>query len=562
MRGGRARQGFLGMAKSAPPLLAAPSAPLRKRVLVLLAILSLVAVLSTFVLLGLTSREATTPPSPSSSTSSPSSFTTAAGGSAAAHALGSRILPAGGRPMWEGGVWHGFGDAAAAAAPLPAQQEQARGSAEPPPAPSSSTNGSGALPPPPFEEPQALAPAAVVVEKAAAAVAPAEAPAQGSMTAGAGAGQGAPAPPLEAAPLLVVGIPSMRRLGDLNYVQRTLQYLLQQTVTNGTGDAAPGGASDVPGPHPLRIRLLVMDHTRAPGTHAAFEASRRQFCGSLPSDPPLGAPSPTSVCSTRAMGAHMVASAPGSLVTFAWNGIPRVEDGSDAGTDNFPGARVRAQSRDVVALLELAGALFHGAPTDRAAYYMFLEDDFRVCPQGLRSLAFGLARATGLHGSPEWNALRVSYGLNGGVLRGGDIGVFAGYLGTHLARRPPDHLWVEWFAGETPESAEHKRGRPHAAFRYNILEHFGASSSLRGKAAPLYALCYDVLDERVVFEVEAFKAMQCAHDFVWPCWLQGDGRYQALIEGSGGPGAPTAGLDFAELASQARLDSVQQYALG
>ena len=489
--------------------------------------------------------------------------------------------------MWEGGVWHGFGDAAAAAAPLPAQQEQARGSAEPPPAPSSSTNGSGALPPqqegpaavppaalelpppslqappPPVEEPQVLAPAGVVVvEEAAAAVTPAEAPAQGSMAAGAGAGQGAPAPPLEAAPLLVVGIPSMRRHGDLNYVQRTLQYLLQQTVTNGTGDAAPGGASDVPGPHPLRIRLLVMDHTRAPGTHAAFEASRRQFCGSLPSDPPLGAPSPTSACSTRAMGAHMVASAPGSLVTFAWNGIPRVEDGSDAGTDNFPGARVRAQSRDVVALLELAGALFHGAPTDRAAYYMFLEDDFRVCPQGLRSLAFGLARATGLHGSPEWNALRVSYGLNGGVLRGGDIGVFAGYLGTHLARRPPDHLWVEWFAGETPESAEHKRGRPHAAFRYNILEHFGASSSLRGKAAPLYALCYDVLDERVVFEVEAFKAMQCAHDFVWPCWLQGDGRYQALLEGSGGPGAPTAGLDFAELASQARLDSVQQYALG
>jgi hypothetical protein len=73
---------------------------------------------------------------------------------------------------------------------------------------------------------------------------------------------------------------------------------------------------------------------------------------------------------------------------------------------------------------------------------------------------------------------------------------FAGYLAAHLPRRPPDHLLVEWFAGERGESAAHKRARAHLAFRYNVLEHFGASSSLRGKAAPLYAVCYEELSER------------------------------------------------------------------
>jgi len=261
-----------------------------------------------------------------------------------------------------------------------------------------------------------------------------------------------------------------------------------------------------------------------------------------------------------------VAASPRGLVAFAVNGAPRVADGADAGTDNVPGARVRAQTRDVVALLQLAAELYGGGGGgggDGAGdgggnggggapwHYMFLEDDFRVCPRGLEALAYALHRASALHAAPQWNALRVSYGLNGGVLRGRDVPALAGYLLAGAARRPPDHLWVEWFAGETAASAATKRGRPHAAFRYNLLEHFGRASSLRGKEAPLYALCYDELDAGVVFEVEAFKRAECPRDLVWPC---------PAAAGAPPPAAP--GIDFAALALAAGRDSVQGWALG
>ncbi len=374
-------------------------------------------------------------------------------------------------------------------------------------------------------------------------------------------------------PLLVIGIPSMRREGDADYLLRTLGYLLAQTATGGSGLAAPGGASDVPGPYPLRLRVLAMDNSRQPGAHAAFEAAVARYCrgaGGGSGTPSAAALGP---CATAQLGAHTAFHAPGSLLTLAWNGQPRAGDGEDAGTDNEPGARVRAQSRDVVDLLELAHALFPPAANASSAgggqqqqqqqggetYYMFLEDDFRVCDSGLRALALALARARVLHApaAGDWNAMRVSYGLNGAILRGSDVPVFAGYLARHLPRRPPDHLLVEWFAGERAESAAAKGGRAHLAFRYNVLEHFGAASSLRGKAAPLYAVCYEELSERVVFEVEAFKAWACGHDVLWPCWGAGDARYGAAAL----PSAEAAGIDFAALAAAGVAGSVQTYAM-
>ena len=340
-------------------------------------------------------------------------------------------------------------------------------------------------------------------------------------------------------PLLVIGIPTVKRTNDPDYVIRTLEYLIAQ-LSGINGSATMGVTGDVGGPNPLAIRILILDNTRdGPNGHAAFAQARQRWCGPT-----------TEVCTERIVTAsdapHIVSTAVGSTIVFARNARPRLNDGNDEGNANVPGSRVRAQARDVADVAELAAELWGAS----MSFYMFMEDDFRVCPQGLRALAYGLARAGAEHST--FNALRLSFGLNGGVLRGDDARILAAYLREHAARRPPDHLWVEWFAGEKPQSAEHKKGRTHVAFRYNILEHFGRSSSLRPEAQGVYAYCYDELNAGVVFEVEAYKVQECGHDDIWPCWPIGDFRYKTA-PGSGG-------IDFEALAKDKMTDTAQTWA--
>ena len=351
-------------------------------------------------------------------------------------------------------------------------------------------------------------------------------------------------------PLLVIGIPTIKRVNDPDYVIRTLDYLMAQLSVGGMNGAEVGGVN------PLAIRILVVDNTRdaeGPEGHHAFNTAKKKWCDngenngaggsfSCTESIVLGSGAPHAVSTVRAESE--------STIVFARNARPRQDDGNDGGDANVPGALVRAQARDVADVAELAAELW-GA---QMSFYMFMEDDFRACPHSLRALAYGLARA-GVE-NPDFNALRVSFGLNGGVLRGADVRALAGYLREHAARRPPDHLWVEWFAGERPQSAETKRGRPHVAFRYNLLEHFGRSSSLRSAAQGVYAFCYDELNAGVVFEVEAYKVNECGHDDVWPCWPPGDARYhdKSLILPASG------GIDFEALAKAKFLGTAQTWA--
>ena len=64
-------------------------------------------------------------------------------------------------------------------------------------------------------------------------------------------------------------------------------------------------------------------------------------------------------------------------------------------------------------------------------------------------------------------------------------------------------------------------------------------------------------NDRVVFEVEAFKPLQCAHDWVWPCWPAGDARYGERAQALPQP----QGIDFVTLAANAAADTVQKYAV-
>jgi hypothetical protein len=109
--------------------------------------------------------------------------------------------------------------------------------------------------------------------------------------------------------------------------------------------------------------------------------------------------------------------------------------------------------------------------------------------------------------------------MNGIFLHSKDIRPFGDYLLKGQARRPPDHLVVEWYAGESVESRKYKGDRVNIGFRYNLFHHIGAVSTLRTEKSAIYPGCYDQLLEPTVFQVEAFKPRECPHDDIWPCHM-------------------------------------------
>ena len=198
---------------------------------------------------------------------------------------------------------------------------------------------------------------------------------------------------------------------------------------------------------------------------------------------------------------------------FATNAQQRVDrrpELRDAGDRNKPGYRVRQQTRDFAALLEVAAG--------RADYLMTMEDDFLACPKMMGTLQYVVDKAHAVAG--DWAAVRVSYGLAGVLLRGKDVPPLAAYMLKRHEARPPDHLIVEWMAGESDESRAHFDGRRNLAFKYNLLDHIGAVSSLRSEISPSYPHCFDALQEPVLFKVEAFSAASCPYDDLWPCPAQ------------------------------------------
>ena len=224
-------------------------------------------------------------------------------------------------------------------------------------------------------------------------------------------------------------------------------------------------------------------------------------------------------------------------------------DPRDRGTRDHPGYRVRKQTRHFALLLRLAG--IWAPPSDRATvpvspprpapchrptlvglnnhragnssdYFLTMEDDFLACPSLLPALVHLTHKAHRWAG--DWIAIRLSYGLAGVLLRGKDLLPLASYVSSRRRMRPPDHLLVEWFAGETAASKAYRGERRNLAFRYNLLDHIGARSTLREEASPSYPHCYEPLRPPVLFEVEAFSEADCPQEDLWPCAPSGAGK--------------------------------------
>lgn len=288
--------------------------------------------------------------------------------------------------------------------------------------------------------------------------------------------QAAAAAAASSVPYLMVVISTVGRKVD--YLNPTLAIIQDQM------------ARDPRSPLFQQVRVLVLNNDQ--GDHPAFARAQKKWGND-----------PTFVFETRRSADAPPAGAVGNI--------------------NVPNARVQKQTRDVVALLKLA------ASTHRSRYVLIMEDDFALCPHGLSTIHYLLDKATRFF--PRWITIKISYGMNGILMKNevnvdgtgstqpgrGDVAAFADYLLERHTARPPDHLYTEWAAGETAKSKQYKDGRPHIAFRYNLLHHSGTVSSLRETATASFPSCFEPLTYPTLFEIDAFKPKECGHDDMWPC---------------------------------------------
>ncbi len=59
---------------------------------------------------------------------------------------------------------------------------------------------------------------------------------------------------------------------------------------------------------------------------------------------------------------------------------------------------------------------------------MFMEDDFTSCLNAIRVVHYAVTKLNTVPSLRGWFALRVSYGMNGVVMRNSDLAMFSQYL--------------------------------------------------------------------------------------------------------------------------------------
>jgi hypothetical protein len=138
---------------------------------------------------------------------------------------------------------------------------------------------------------------------------------------------------------LTIGIPTVPRKDGHDYLERTLRAIAQQL---------PARADD-----PLHASVTVVVLNNQPGRHPAFDRARAE----------------------AAAGPHAAS------FRFVEAAVPEIRT-EELGSRP---PRVQRQTRAVVALLRAAAGL--------GGHFMFMEDDFLLCPHALRALAYVTSKA-------------------------------------------------------------------------------------------------------------------------------------------------------------------------
>jgi hypothetical protein len=189
--------------------------------------------------------------------------------------------------------------------------------------------------------------------------------------------------------------------------------------------------------------------------------------------------------------------------------------------------KTRRQTMDVARMLLALHPL-------AASHFVLMEDDWLLCEGGMAAIHYLLAKAHIYQ--PGWAALRFSYGLNGILLKGGDLPPLAQFLLNPAAVRdvdlpyaPVDHLTYRWLSGKYSAARSYFGSRRIMAFRHTLFWHIGDVSSVGNHAGRHKPKCYGLTKEWL-FSKESFHTSDCPDDDLWPCDQRPDGGSPRSLE--------------------------------
>jgi hypothetical protein len=154
---------------------------------------------------------------------------------------------------------------------------------------------------------------------------------------------------------------------------------------------------------PLFGEVLVVVLNNKPGTHAVFDELRTKIMA----------------------GPHAL------YFKFVEQEIQQTDNvHNPEHSANVPSSNVRRQTRAVISTLR--------ASAGQGRYFLFMEDDFVVCPHALRAMSYITNKANAYY-PRGWSGIRVSHGLCGILINDADVPEVANYLEQHQV--------LPWFPG-------------------------------------------------------------------------------------------------------------------
>lgn len=157
------------------------------------------------------------------------------------------------------------------------------------------------------------------------------------------------------------------------------------------------------------------------------------------------------------------------------------------------------QTKDIIYSLNLMKKV-------NAKYVLLLEDDFEMCKNAFYAIEYVLRKST--KWNPNWIALRVSYGMNGIIIKKNDIDTFIAMFSTKLnVGKPPDHLFYDFCRSS---------GRDLMTYRNNLFFHIGKTSTFPNRQERYSPLCWQTSFDWLQ-DFERFRNEDCPHEDISPC---------------------------------------------